>query len=279
MKNHPTTDTPLVSPDAAADTGLLPPASPLPPAAPLPLDVWQLNQAAWARLVAAEPHWSEWSVTRHEIGGSLVFDFRSPTCPPAAGQLLAAVSAGDGLEVSLEADTQDSKTQDSKTQGPDMQGPDKRNLVRVRSSQPVAACLGAQYAGWPLNCPPYFAMVSGPVRGLRGREPLFQHFQRDLTGLVSRPAAKWIAVLESDKLPPPAAIQQMAEECQCPAQQLVLCVAGTATPAGTLQVVARSLETALHQIESLHGPLPLIRGGHGQAPLPPVAPDSLTAIG
>jgi methenyltetrahydromethanopterin cyclohydrolase len=50
--------------------------------------------------------------------------------------------------------------------------------------------------------------------------------------------------------------------------------------AGTLQIVARSLETALHKLHDLHFDLHRIRRGSGRAPLAPVpARDDLAAIG
>jgi methenyltetrahydromethanopterin cyclohydrolase len=49
--------------------------------------------------------------------------------------------------------------------------------------------------------------------------------------------------------------------------------------AGNLQVVARSLETALHKLYELHFDLNQVISGYGCAPLPPVAADELQAIG
>ena len=44
--------------------------------------------------------------------------------------------------------------------------------LEVRSSQPVLACLGSQYAGWNLSNDDYFAMGSGPARVLARVETL-----------------------------------------------------------------------------------------------------------
>jgi methenyltetrahydromethanopterin cyclohydrolase len=53
----------------------------------------------------------------------------------------------------------------------------------VRSSQPVAACLGSQYAGWALKhkdeSTNFFALGSGPARALARREPLFEELSID----------------------------------------------------------------------------------------------------
>ena len=71
----------------------------------------------------------------------------------------------------------------------------------------------------------------------------------------------------------------LARAAGVPPDKLLLLVARTASPAGTLQVAARSLETAIHKLHDLGFDLGLIRGGSGSAPLPPVAADDLTAIG
>jgi methenyltetrahydromethanopterin cyclohydrolase len=50
----------------------------------------------------------------------------------------------------------------------------------VASAQPLLACLGSQYAGWSLAASKeetggkkFFALGSGPVRALAGKEALF----------------------------------------------------------------------------------------------------------
>src|SRR5690606_23127461 len=48
--------------------------------------------------------------------------------------------------------------------------------VRVTTSDPLWACMGSQYAGWPIQQPGFFGMGSGPVRLLRGHEPVLQEY-------------------------------------------------------------------------------------------------------
>jgi methenyltetrahydromethanopterin cyclohydrolase len=79
-------------------------------------------------------------------------------------------------------------------------------------------------------------------------------------------------------LPPSAAIAALRESLPSGCR-LYLAAARTASQAGTLQVVARSLETALHKLHSLKFPLDAIISGLGTAPLPPVAKNDLAAIG
>ena len=61
--------------------------------------------------------------------------------------------------------------------------------------------------------------------------------------------------------------------------ELTLLVARTSSPAGTVQIVARSVETALHKLHVLGFDLARIERGRGMAPLPPPCDDDLAAIG
>ncbi|MBL8889850.1 MAG: methenyltetrahydromethanopterin cyclohydrolase [Planctomycetaceae bacterium] len=252
MKNHPTTEDPTAAPPLNIDHSRL------------PLRVVELNRQALSLLNAARSQFAVWSIQSQQIAGAEAIDFRSAACPNEAGILLAQVSGGGQLDVALE---------------PAVEGAAWQWDVVVQTNAPAATCLGAQYAGWPLSCGKYFAMVSGPIRGARGREPIFNHFSLDAAAWREHDDVKRVAVLESDHLPDEATVQQIATESLCRPDQLVLCVAGTASPAGTLQVVARSLETSLHQCEVLGGDIGAIHAGTGRAPLPPIPKKSLTAIG
>ena len=64
-----------------------------------------------------------------------------------------------------------------------------------------------------------------------------------------------------------------------PPDHLTLLAARTASIAGTVQVVARSVETALHKLHELGYDLKNVVSGFGSAPLPPVAADDLAGIG
>ena len=70
-----------------------------------------------------------------------------------------------------------------------------------------------------------------------------------------------------------------ASSLKLPANKLTLLAAPAASIAGNLQVVARSLETALHKLHELKFDLAQVVAGFGTAPLPPVAADELSAIG
>ena len=74
-------------------------------------------------------------------------------------------------------------------------------------------------------------------------------------------------------------VAYLAEACQVFPERLTLLVAPTASQAGGVQIVARSVETALHKLSEIGFDLARVESGFGVAPLPPVAADDLAAIG
>ena len=146
-------------------------------------------------------------------------------------------------------------------------------MVQVTTDHPIEACLGSQYAGWALAEGKFFAMGSGPMRAAYGHEPLFEEL-----GLAERPETV-VGVLEGRKPPTPEVFARIAGCCRVQPEDVTLLVAPTASLAGGLQVVARSVETALHKLHELKFDLRRILSAHGVAPLPPVAKGDLAAIG
>jgi methenyltetrahydromethanopterin cyclohydrolase len=145
--------------------------------------------------------------------------------------------------------------------------------VQVSSDQPVSACMASQYAGWSIDVDGYFAMGSGPMRAAWGKEELFDK----IGGRERAPVV--VGALETAKVPPDAVIDYLCEQLDVSASKLTLLMAPAASLAGTVQVVARSLETALHKLHELNFDLGQIVSGFGSAPLPPVASKDLHAIG
>lgn len=147
-------------------------------------------------------------------------------------------------------------------------------MVQVWTDHPVPACLMSQYAGWQIAEGKFFAMGSGPMRAAHGKEAIYDDmgFREDAPGGV-------VGVLEGRKLPPAEVVAKVAESCRVRPEDVTLLIAPTASLAGGLQVVARSVETALHKLTELHFDLSRIVSAHGTAPLPPVAKDDMAAIG
>jgi methenyltetrahydromethanopterin cyclohydrolase len=145
--------------------------------------------------------------------------------------------------------------------------------VAVRSDDPVRACMASQYAGWEVKGAKFFAMGSGPMRAAAAREPLFAEL-----GYRETPR-RCVGVLETARLPTDEVCRELAEKCGVAPAALTLLAAPTRSLAGTLQVVARSLETALHKLHELGFPLQAVVSGCATAPLPPPARDDLASIG
>ena len=149
--------------------------------------------------------------------------------------------------------------------------------VSVSAANPVQAGLASQYAGWSLSFgegkDAYFAMASGPGRARAAKEKLFEE-------LGWRDEAETACfVLETDRVPPDGLIRQVAADCGLPPDALTFVLTPTTSLAGTVQIVARVLEVALHKVHALGFPLEAVADGLGRAPLPPPAPDFLTAMG
>jgi methenyltetrahydromethanopterin cyclohydrolase len=145
--------------------------------------------------------------------------------------------------------------------------------IEVRSSQPVLACLASQYAGWSLSSDGYFAMGSGPARSIARVEPLFETLSYRDKGKSA------VLVLETDKPPPEAVVDKVAKATGLKPAALTFLYAPTQSLAGATQIVARSLEVALHKANDLKFPLENIVDGMASAPLPAPHPDFLTAMG
>lgn len=142
--------------------------------------------------------------------------------------------------------------------------------VQVATDDPVRACLASQYAGWEVA---RGVMGSGPMRALAAREPLFHH----IPGKEVSPVA--VGVLETAKHPTEELITGIVAKLPTTTEHLTLLVAPTMSLAGTTQVVARSVETALHKLHELKFDVTQVLSGYGIAPLPPVATDFIAAIG
>lgn len=140
------------------------------------------------------------------------------------------------------------------------------DAVRVQSDAPLLACLGCQYAGWPVQTEDYFAMGSGPMRLLRGREDVLIDLE-----LGESSSDRVVGILESDKLPTPSAIKMIASDCGVDAEKITLAVAPSTSLAGNLQIVSRSIETAMHQLHELKFDVRAVLSGAGTSPLPPPA--------
>ncbi|MGE3803245.1 MAG: methenyltetrahydromethanopterin cyclohydrolase [Gemmataceae bacterium] len=218
-----------------------------------------LNERAWAIADDVEKNAATLRVNVTPIGGARVLDLGvQAEGGQAAGLVLARVCLAGLAEVALVPGTLAGQL---------------RPFVQVATDQPVLACMASQYAGWQVSAGKFFAMGSGPMRAAYAGEELFAH----IPGKEAPPVA--VGVLESRKLPDAGAIIYLCEKLKLAPEKLTLLVAPAASQAGSLQVVARSVETALHKLHELKFDLKQVQTGWGIAPLPPVAADEIGAIG
>lgn len=198
----------------------------------------------------------------HEIAGAQVLDFgiEKGTGGIQSGLLLARICLADLSQVHLQA------------ANPAEIG--SENLVHMQTDHALLSCLGCQYAGWPVQAGKYFAIASGPMRLVRGREEVLEHFQ-----LVQVNEDSVVGVLETDKFPNAEVITEIASQCQVEPTSITLCVAPVTSIAGCVQVVARSVETALHKMHAVGLDPSRVLTATGSAPLPPPAEDMVNGIG
>lgn len=224
----------------------------------------QLNLNERAFRVACEliERADELGAAVHTVGGATVIDAGVAAAGSlGAGVMLARACLSDLGDVSL---------------SPGSVGDFAVPHVSVAVHRPVAACMASQYAGWQLSVGGYFAMGSGPMRAAYGKEELFN--DAALSALREKPTCV-VGVLETAKLPDEAVVAYVAERTGVAASNITLLAARTASLAGGVQVVARSVETALHKLHALHFGLSRVVAGFGSAPLPPVARSDTHAIG
>ncbi|MEL6106047.1 MAG: methenyltetrahydromethanopterin cyclohydrolase [Planctomycetota bacterium] len=192
-------------------------------------------------------------VVKHLCSGATVLDFGVEAAGSLrAGILLAQACMGSLAEISIVPCA------------PERLGVE--NAVSVFTDSPLLSCLGCQYAGWPVQTDDFFAMGSGPMRLLRGREAMLLDLK-----LGDANADRCFGVLEADRLPTDAAVTLIAKECSIAPSQLTLAVAPSTSIAGGVQIVSRSIETALHKLHELQFDVRQIVSATGSAPLPPPA--------
>lgn len=218
-----------------------------------------LNQRAWKIAEEAMRAADDLRLAVHMVGGATILDCGIQAVGGLqAGLLLARVCLSDLAEVSLVPGS--------------IQGIPAPS-IQVFSDDPVRACMASQYAGWQISAGKFFAMGSGPMRAAYGKEELFDRIGGKETALLA------VGVLETRQIPNEEVIEFLSARLGLPAQQLMLLAAPTASIAGNVQVVARSLETALHKLYELEFDLSQVVSGYGVAPLPPVAAHDLVGIG
>ncbi len=146
--------------------------------------------------------------------------------------------------------------------------------VEVRTDHPADSCMASQYAGWAINPSGFFAMGSGPLRAkARVEKELFERLG------YGEDAMRGVLVLEGRSLPTDAVAGWVSARAGVAANAVTFAIAPTASLAGGVQVVARSIETGLHKMDTLHFDVRRVVSAIGTAPIPPVARSDIRAIG
>jgi methenyltetrahydromethanopterin cyclohydrolase len=214
-----------------------------------------LNERANRVADELEANAAAYRVAVSRVGGARVIDCGGAvTGSLSAGLLLARACLADLAEVAFV---------------PGDGGP----VVQVRTDDPVRACLASQYAGWQVSVGKFFGMGSGPMRATYAREEIFQHIPGKEESAVA------VGVIETRKHPTEEVIAHLVSKLPTTVEKLTLLVAPASSLAGNVQVVSRSVETALHKLHELKFDVTQVVSGYGVAPLPPVAADELAAIG
>ena len=147
--------------------------------------------------------------------------------------------------------------------------------VKIKTSFPAISTLGAQKAGWSVSVGDFFALGSGPARALalKPAETYEAIGYKDDADVA-------ILTLESDKLPGADVADSIASDCGVSPENVYLLVAPTASLVGSIQIAGRVVENGTYKmLEFLKFDVNKVKHAAGIAPIAPVSPDGLKAMG
>jgi methenyltetrahydromethanopterin cyclohydrolase len=117
-------------------------------------------------------------------------------------------------------------------------------------------------------------MGSGPARSkVLAETSLFEELD------YACPSSFAVLCLETNTLPTVEIADHIAEKAGVEPENLTLLVAPTACLVGSVQVVARVVETGMHKMHEIGFDLHKVISGVGTCPLPPIAKSDIRAIG
>ena len=221
----------------------------------------EMNERAWALADACALRADELRIAIHRLpSGARVIDAGVNVAGGlGAGHVLSELCMGGLGHVELTTMAIDSESWPA---------------VHVWTDHPAEACMASQYAGWAISPEGYFAMGSGPLRAkARVEKELFAKLG------YAEEAARGVLVLEGRTLPTDEVATWIAGKAGIAPDALTMMVAPTASLAGGMQIVARSIETGLHKMDTLGFDVRKVVSAMGVAPLPPVAKSDMRAIG
>ena len=147
--------------------------------------------------------------------------------------------------------------------------------VKIKTDFPSISTLGAQKAGWSVSVGDFFALGSGPARALalKPAETYEEIGYKDYADIA-------ILTLESDQLPGADVADSIASDCGVLPENVYLLVAPTSSLVGSIQIAGRVVENGTYKmLEFLKFDVNKVKHAAGIAPIAPVDPDGLKAMG
>ncbi|MFX0162408.1 MAG: methenyltetrahydromethanopterin cyclohydrolase [Candidatus Hodarchaeota archaeon] len=146
--------------------------------------------------------------------------------------------------------------------------------IHVVTSYAAIATLGSQFAGWSMKLEKYYALGSGPARAnSRVEKELYSKI--DYADDVDNAAI----IIEGDKIPPEGIADLIAEKCGIDTKNVYVLVAPTNSVAGSVQISGRIVEVGIHKLYHEGYDVKKVFSGSGAAPIAPVHPKSVKAMG
>jgi len=146
--------------------------------------------------------------------------------------------------------------------------------VLVYTNYPAIATLGSQFAGWQIKEGDFSAIGSGPARALALKPKKLY----DKIGYKDE-CEKAVVVLETEKYPPEKVLNIFIKECGVTPENLAVILVPTTSLAGSVQIAGRIVETGVHKLERLGFDPKNIVYGFGMAPIAPIHPKFIRAMG
>ncbi|MEN6593232.1 MAG: methenyltetrahydromethanopterin cyclohydrolase [Methanobacterium sp.] len=147
--------------------------------------------------------------------------------------------------------------------------------VKIKTDFPSISTLGSQKAGWSVSVGDFFALGSGPARALaiKPAETYEEIGYKDDADMA-------ILTLEADQLPGTDVTEAIASDSGVSPEDVYVLVAPTSSLVGSIQISGRVVENGTYKmLEFLHFDVNKVKHAAGIAPIAPVDPDGLKAMG
>ena len=147
--------------------------------------------------------------------------------------------------------------------------------VKIKTDFPAISTLGSQKAGWSVSVGDFFALGSGPARALalKPAETYEEIGYKDDADIA-------ILTLEADQLPGTDVTEAIAADSSVSPENVYVLVAPTSSLVGSIQISGRVVENGTYKmLEFLKFDVNKVKHAAGIAPIAPVDPDGLKAMG